>query len=63
MPAAGRGGLDEELALDVPGLAQLEGRDVAGDIVGVGPGGGEEILPVASAEADIAAVFVAGGKA
>ena len=63
MAAAGRRGLDEELALDLAVLAQSEGRDVAGDIEGVGPGGGEEILPIPGAEADVAAVLVAGWQA
>lgn len=63
MAAAGRRGLDEELALNLAVLTQLEGRDVAGDIEGVGSGGGEEILPIPGAEADIATVFVAGWQA
>lgn len=60
--AAGRSRVDEELALDFAGWAELEGRDVAGDIKVVGASGCEEVLAVASAEADVAAVFVAGGK-
>lgn len=61
--AAGRSRVDEELALDFAGWAQFEGRDVAGDIEVVGAGGCEEVLAVAGAEANVAAVFVAGGEA
>ena len=55
--------MDEELALDFTGRAKLEGCDVAGDIEVVRASGCEEVLAVAGAEADVAAVFVAGGKA
>lgn len=61
--AAGRSRVYEELALDFAGRAELEGCDVAGDIEVVGASGCEEVLAVAGAEADVAAVFVAGGKA
>lgn len=58
--AAGRGGMDKELALDVTVRPELESSDVASDIKVVAASSRKEIFAAASGESDIATVLVAG---
>lgn len=59
--ATGRGGVNEELALDFAGRPELKCCNVSGNIEVVGPRGCEEVLAAASGEGHITAVLVARG--
>lgn len=61
--AAGRGGVDEELALDFAAWAQLECGDVAGHVEVVGARCCEEVLAAAGGEGYVATVPVSRWKA
>ncbi len=56
VPSAGGCRVHAELADDVAGGAETEGTDVAGDVGGVGAGGGEEVVVAVREEDDVGAV-------
>lgn len=57
---AGGGGVDEELALNLTGGAELESSDVASNIEVVGTSGREQVITALGGEGHVTAVLVAG---